>query len=99
MFINFATAFFNVVEDAEPAAIFQFDKTMPVIMHKLLFIVTCSFQTFNVCTGKYHSSLFTTYSAMRAVHEQFCSNFLLLVLSISDACLNTNNVENWLSKL
>jgi len=81
VFINFAAAFYNVIENAESMAISQSGKTMLVITYKLLSVISHFFQTFNVCIGKHHLSLFTAYSAVRTTHDQIYSNFLIVVFA------------------
>lgn len=68
--INHATAFRNVIEDAESMVTPQFSKTMLVITYKLPSLTPHHFQKLNVCIRKQHFSFFTTYSATRTMHEQ-----------------------------
>jgi hypothetical protein len=70
MFVDSAAAFFKIVENTEPMAISKPNKTMPVTTRKLLSVIAHFFQVFNVCAGQHHFSLFTTYSAMRAMHKR-----------------------------
>lgn len=70
MSIDFAAAFYNVIENAESLAIPQFEKAMLVITPELVSVISCFFQMLNIGIGQHHFCFFTAYSAMRTTHEQ-----------------------------
>jgi hypothetical protein len=98
MSIYLATTFSNIVEDAKSTSIFQSDKTVPVMTHELLSIIAHSFQTFNICTGKQHFSLFTAQSAMGTMHEQFYAEHPFISLHHSPSFKRAGYGEKYLAR-